>query len=76
MNHSFRGALLPLLAALAAVAPLIASGNPGISQYAFVASLLLLAAAIANGLVGTQLSIWLREALRPEPLNRRDDPSN
>lgn len=76
MNHSFRGALLPLLAALAAVAPLIASGNSGISQYAFVAGLLLLAAVVANGLIATQLSQWLRDALRPESINRRDDPAN
>jgi hypothetical protein len=75
MNHSYRGALLPLLAALAAVAPLIASGKSAISEYALIASIFLAASVIANGLIGTQLSVWLREALRPAPRERRARPS-
>jgi hypothetical protein len=71
MNHSCRSALLPLVAALAAVAPLVASGEAAISEYALIAGIFLLAAAIANGLIGTQLSVWLRDALRPAPRERR-----
>lgn len=67
MNYSFRAALLPLFAALAAVAPLMASGELAISEYARVASIILAAAIAANALIGTQLSTWLREALRAPP---------
>ncbi len=59
--------MLPLFAALAVVAPLIASGELAISEYALLASIFLAAALAANALIGTQLSTWLREALRAPP---------
>lgn len=65
MDTSFRRAILPLAAALAAVAPLVASGSPNISEFAYVASLFLIAAIICNALIAPQLAAWLRGALRP-----------
>lgn len=56
---SFRMALLPLAVALSMVAPMLISGNLGISSFAYVLSLLLVLSLVAVALVTPQISAWL-----------------